>query len=41
MTNDSKRIILEARIASLSRNLPANQKMINKAIRRIRNIDNK
>ena len=41
MTNDSKRIILKARIASLSRNLPANQKMINKAIRRIRNIDNK
>ena len=41
MTNNDKRIILEARIASLSRNLPANKKMINKAIRRIRNIDNK
>lgn len=41
MTNNDKRIILEARIASLSRNLPANQKMINKAIRRIRNLDNK
>ena len=41
MTNDNKRIILEARIASLSRNLPANQKMMNKAIRRLRNLDNK
>ena len=41
MTNNDKRVILEARIASLSRNLPANQKMINKAIRRIRNLDSK
>ena len=41
MTNDNKRIILEARIASLSRNLPANQKMMNKAIRRLRNLDSK
>lgn len=41
MTNNNKRIILEARIASLSRNLPANQKMMNKAIRRLRNLGNK
>lgn len=41
MTNNDKRIILEARIAFLSRNLPANQKMMNKTIRKLRNFDNK
>ena len=41
MTNDNKRIILEARITSLSRNLPANQKMMNEVIRRLRNLDSK